>query len=333
MAPRYQKRIIHIAAEDTPNVRYALAEERAGIKPTNRTFVRGIVSWRKYCKRRKDWDPILQCIGLDGRFYKGAEILMYPPQWLNHSERLADILKGRQRIAKGLGCDPGEGKANSAWSVVDDFGLIEQIGFVTENTANIAGQTLALMRKYNLRGDQVCFDAGGGGRQHAHYLRAQGHNVRIVGFGEKLGLTPRSGMQSVDDRKAVREDRQVYQDRRAEMYDRLRDFINPDYERTAEIKGKLVKVSGFGISRDYTRLRHQLALIPLTRDGEGILYLLPKDKPRRDGRENPLELNKRTDTLVGLIGYSPDEADSLVLALHAMCDKQRKVVVGATQRV
>ena len=65
----------------------------------------------------------------------------------------------------------------------------------------------------------------------------------------------------------------------------------------------------FAIARTEIELRHQLSPIPLTYDDEGRLRLLPKTKKTPNSKEL---------TLVDLIGHSPDEADSVVLAVYGM---------------
>ena len=91
---RYYRKIIKIRAEDSPNVRLALEQQRLGIIPTNEILVPGVLTWTECCKRRATWDAIRQCIGLDAEFYEGAELLLFPPEWLNRAEQLAARIKG-----------------------------------------------------------------------------------------------------------------------------------------------------------------------------------------------------------------------------------------------
>jgi hypothetical protein len=44
-------------------------------------------------------------------------------------------------------------------------------------------------------------------------------------------------------------------------------------------------------------------------DGEGVIWLPPKNKP---------DPTSNKESLVDIIGHSPDEADSLVLAYHQL---------------
>jgi hypothetical protein len=94
------------------------------------------------------------------------------------------------------------------------------------------------------------------------------------------------------------------------MYGDLRNLLDPS------------RPQGFALPAEYAELRRQLAPIPLTYDGEGRLELLPKN--RRHGEEPT-----RRKTLTELIGCSPDEADALVLAVHAMLHQSRRVTAGA----
>jgi hypothetical protein len=80
---------------------------------------------------------------------------------------------------------------------------------------------------------------------------------------------------------------------------------------------------GFAIPEHLLELRHQLAVIPKLYDEEGKLYLPPKDRKFGDQPN----LNKKT--LVELMGRSPDEADSLVLAVHGMLHEPRPMMAGA----
>lgn len=300
---RFHRKGIRIRAEDSPNVRYSLAEERAGRRPSNKVLVPGVIKYedgiKGYVYRRKHWDRVRQCVGLDARFWKGAELLLWPPDWLDRAEQLAEVLRGRQgRRAKGMGVDPGEGDADSCWSVTDDFGLMELVSMKTPDTSLITDMTYDLARRYGLEPEEICFDRGGGGKQIADMMRREGFNVRTVGFGESVMLDIRQGLLLTDERKENREERYAFKNRRAQMYGELSDAMDPG-----------LNPQGFAIPAEYTELRRQMSIIPKTRDKEGTLYVLPKNK--RDP-------NSKERTLTELLGCSPDELDSLVLAYYAM---------------
>ncbi len=303
MADTYYRKVIRIVAENSPNVRLALAEMQKGLTPSGRTILQGVLSWAEYVKRRRTWDHIRQCIGLDARFYKGAEVLLFPPDWLDRAHRVAGVLKGKARYPVAMGVDPAEGGDKSSWVVIDHWGILRILSLKTPDTSVVPSQTLALMREFNLEPEMVCFDRGGGGQEHVHYLRSRGYNVRAVGFGERPSLEMRHGSHPLKDRREVKEDRYVYLNLRAEMYDSVRHLIDP--ART-DAKGE---PEFFGIPREYENLRLEMSPIPLTYDREGRMYVLPKRK--KDSRSQEVSL---TD----LIGHSPDELDALVLAVHAM---------------
>lgn len=245
---------------------------------------------------------------LEGEFLDEDAAFLFPDDWLVHSARRAETLRGRPRKAKGIGIDTGEGVSKTSMSAVDDFGLIEQASKRTPDTDVITGEALAFMRRHGVPPDRVNFDRGGGGKQAADRLRAQGYPVQTVAFGDPVTLAPRRGKAPIGDRFTIMEERSIYKNRRAEMYGTLRNLLDPTNEQ------------GFAIGAEYTELRRQLAPIPLTYDGEGRMYLIPKNKP------NP---NYTGPTLTALLGCSPDEADSLVLAVHAMLNRPTRAKAGA----
>jgi Terminase large subunit, T4likevirus-type, N-terminal len=243
------------------------------------------------------------------QFIEGGTAPLFPGDWLDRAATVARALTGQRRQAVAIGCDPGEGQANTAWAVVDHLGLIELLSLKTPDTATITGQTIALLRQYNVRPQRCLFDRGGGGQQHADRLRAQGYHVRTVAFGESVSPEPRHGISSLDERRDRRELRTVYRNRRAELYGTLRHLLDP-----------AANPRGFGLPAEYTELRRQLGPIPLLYDGDGRMELPPKSK--RDP-------NDSKPTLQDLIGCSPDEADALALAAWALTDQVRRPKAGA----
>ena len=305
----YYRRIIKIKADDSPNVRWARAEINAGREESGEILIPGVLSYDDYRKRRKLWDKVRQCVALDAEFYEGAEILMYPPEWLNAAEQYAQEIKyNNKRNGLAIGVDPAEGGDSSAWAVVDKQGLIKLKSMKTPDTSVIPNITLALMHQYNVPAEKVAFDAGGGGKQHADKMRADGHKVQTVAFGSAATPIKRRGMTPLEIRKIQDETKYIYKNRRAEMYGRLREKLDPSND------------TPFAISADWTELRRQLGPIPMKWDTEGQLMMLPKNK--RDSNSN-------TVTLQDIIGCSPDEADALVLAVHAMETKSTQVTVSA----
>lgn len=309
-ATNYYRKIIRIRAEDSPNVQLGLAQQAMGLAPTGNELLPGVLSWHEYQKRRATWDPVRQCIGLDGLFWKGSQVLLFPPLWLDNSERLYQSLGVRKREAKGLGVDPAEGGDSTTIAVVDEIGLLELMAWKTPDTSVIRGNIAATMKRYNLRPDQVCIDRGGGGKQIADEMRAAGHKgIRTIAFGEAVSLEIKRGLHQIVERKEVKEEQYAYLNRRAQMYFEARQLIDPNSER-----------KGWAISPLEKELRRQLSVMPLLYDSEGRVKMLPKNKT------NP---NDTRQTLVSLLGCSPDEADAMVLAIHAMLHKGTRTAAGA----
>lgn len=305
---RKYREVIRIRAEDSPNVARGLQEERSGAEPSDTVITPGVLSYGEYRKRRDLWDAVRQCIGLDADFYEGAEVLMFPPEWLNRAETLAGGL-APNRAGLALGVDPAEGGDKTAMAVVDRAGLIYLTSRRTRDTSVITGEVLALARRYGVEDRNIVFDRGGGGKEHADRLRAAGHPVRTVAFGESVVPEMQRGMRPYAQRFDDREERYVYKNRRAEMYGQLRQLLDP-----------ASNPEGFGLPVEYTDIRQQLSPVPLQYDAEGRVKLPPKNKPSADST---------VVSLVDLIGHSPDEADALVLAVHGMMNKRRTTIARA----
>ncbi len=302
---RYYTKVIKVQAMDSPNVRLGQAQEKLGKKPTHEILVPGVVDYALYKKRRATWDPIRQTIGLDGEFYEGAEVRLYPPEWLARAQEYAATLGTGGRKAAGLGVDPGQGGDDTVWTVVDLKGIIEQIAKKTPDTTECGTVTLALMKKYGIPPEKVCFDIGGGGKEHADYLRRD-HDlpVRTVGFGQSASDPDRyKRMRTSAEKEQATETAYTYKNRRAEMYGLLRTIMEQ---------------GDFAISATLTELLRQLAVFPLQFDSEGRMYLPPKDKPTPQFKGT---------TIKEMLGCSPDEADSLVLAVYAMRTGRKKFKV------
>src|SRR5690606_16828126 len=108
--------------------RYAEAEKAAGLPVSGEVLIPGLVDYHLYMKRRLLWDKVRQSVGLDAEFYEGASVLLYPPEWLNRAEELhrSLIANRTNRHAKTIGVDPGEGTAQTSWTVIDELGIIKQ---------------------------------------------------------------------------------------------------------------------------------------------------------------------------------------------------------------
>jgi hypothetical protein len=299
---KFFRRVIRIRAEDSPNVRYGLAQEAAGLKPTNRRILPGVLSFEEYKHRKATWDLVRQCVGLDGEFYAGVTNLMFPPEFLNAAEHAGDLLQNLRRgTERFIGVDTAEGGDDTCWTIIDRKGMLFAQWEKTPNTAVIPNKTIALMEEWKVPADNVMFDQGGGGQEHADQLRERGHWVRTVSFGEAAGAEPIPYRVDWDNKQARGERTAVYKNRRAEMYHMIRLVITPrDEEPDALV---------FGIPAKYIELRRQLAPIPLDYDQEGKITLPPKRK--RDASDTRL-------TLFDILGRSPDQADALACAVYCM---------------
>jgi len=304
----YYRRVYRIRATDSPNVRLALAEQSAGRTPSHRVLVPGVKDYAEYLKNRATWDVIQQTVSLDAEFYEGLGALMFPVAWLNRAHAYAADLAARnaRRLAKTIGVDPAEGGDKTSMAAVDEHGLIELTSRQTPDTAVVTAEAIAFGRKHGVPPERWYFDRGGGGKQHADRLREMGYaGVQTVAFGESVMPDVRRWQkvyQPYKERLDQREEKYAYVNRRSEMYGILRECLDPG---SGYNHGK-----GFALPREYGNLRDELAPIPLTYDAEGRLKLLPKQKEGADA----------TETLIGLIGHSPDEADATVLAVWGMLE-------------
>ncbi len=249
-------------------------------------------------------------MGLDAAFYEGAENLLFPPAWLARAERMAQRLRGRPRKALAIGIDPGEGASETSMCAVDRLGIIELCARKTPDTSAIRREALSFMRKHNVPADCVGIDAGGGGRQIADDLRADGHAVRLVSFGTPAAVN-RTGPAIPCERREESEDRLAYVTLRDQMYGQLRQLLDPEGDPLTSER------ETFAIPAGYAELRRQLAPIPLTYDRDGRLKLLPKRRPGKG--------QTSSETLVGLIGCSPDQADGLAVAVHVLLHQPRRI--------
>lgn len=308
----YRRRIIHIEAECSPNVRLGLEQKRRGIKTTGQIILPGVLPLEDYLDRERMWDEPKKWVGLRARFYKGTENLMYPPLWLNASEQRAIYLKQSEtpRIAKTIGIDSGEGKANSSWVVSDEIGVIDELSEKTPDTSVIPDRTIEIGNRYKIPSQNWIFDRGGGGLQHADQLRKRGYRPRTVGFGEAVARDPKR-KKKLKERKREKEEKAAYANKRAFMYGILMEMMNPNSN-----------MYPFAIPPWFPDLRRQLALFPLLRDGNGKLFLPPKNKKNR---------KDKTPTLTEIIGHSPDEADALVLSVYGIKFPVAGAVPGTPQ--
>jgi len=314
------RRIFHLTAEDSPNVRLARAQVESGVEPTGEVLIPGVKTWERLREEQETRGEDHEWISVahKAEFYKGPQSKLFPQHWLDRAETLPqnDLSARQRRRARAIGIDPGEGSADTALCAVDELGIIALESIKTPDTSVIPGLTIAFGKRWGAESENWIFDRGGGGKQHADALRKAGHQVRTVAFGEGIVADVRRGTAKVPylTRLEIREDRNVYLNRRAEMYGEASMLLDPS-----------LNPKGYGIPRaeskrdPFRELRRQLLAMPKCWDGEGRLWLPPKNKKDPDSR---------TKTLVEILGCSPDEADAFVLAIHGMLHRPIKVRAG-----
>lgn len=307
----YYQKVIHIKGEDSPNVKLGLKQEAAGIKPTNKVLVPGLLTYREYKKRRALWSKMLQCISLDGRFYKGEEVMLFPDTWLKHSWKLWAEQHDNFEPAKAIGADTAEGGDNTCSAIAGQRRLLELRSAKTPDTSKIQTTLLDLMNEYNVPPENVYLDQGGGGKEHADYLRAMGYDVNCVFFGKTAteDKTYLREWKSDEEKKDLNETRFTFKNKRTELYHNASRMCNPAY-------------GGYALpppteGPQYAELYRQLRLMPKLLDDEGRFYLPPK-------RKRP---NSKEQSLEELLGCSPDEADAFVLAMWGLESSEEMIYV------
>jgi hypothetical protein len=307
---RHYRKIIRITGAMSPNVLYAENEIAKGFEVSHFEVVPGVLSYREYRKRLDTWPEERVCVAIHARFWKGKSTLLYPPAWLNRAAKVAaELARSGKRGTRdvhppvGIGVDPAEGGDDCVWTVADARGLLAQQAEKTPDTGVIVPKTLALMRRWSVPPDRVVFDRGGGGKQHADAMERDGHwGVRTVGFGESPAPDPAPGFVDFGVRTDRKEERYAYTKNRDMLYGEFRNLLDPG-----------LHPQGYGVpdAPEFAELLRQLAPLPLTFDAEGRLKLIPKRHPPGADR-------KKQPSIVQILGCSPDEADSAVLAVHAV---------------
>lgn len=315
----YHRRVFHISAYDSPNVRLGMEQVKRGIQPTNKIIVPGVISYEELQKRLATWDSIRVRIGIEGHFYDGAELLLYPPQWLDRAEKLAEyyLQKTTKRYAESIGIDCGEGVADTVMIAGDRMGIIEAKGKKTPDPNQILTDAMEFIKRHSsVPHDRVVADLGGGGRWLASMLRQKGYNIRTVAFGSTPIQEIKRGRTFYNEKVDVREDKGGYTNLRSQMFYELREWLDPTLNHN------------FSIPKEYMELRRQMSPIPLWYDAEGRIYLPPKQL-RSDQRKGRLDDNAQDKTTLNkLIGCSPDWVDALVLTVHGMRHKAHQLVAG-----
>lgn len=305
----FWRKIIQISAMDTPNVKYGLAQEAAGIDPTNEILLPGVLTYAQYKKRRATYPPDVACVSLDGQFWAGGDVMLFPSDSIRKSKE-AFRLRGKPATGEAMGIDPAEGGDKSVWCIGDKKGVHKLVSLLTPNTNMIPGKTIELGKQYGIPPENWLFDQAFG-KAHSDRLNDMGYPSRVIAFGSAVSGELRRGVRPMKERREVRDDRLAYKNRRAEMYGDLayymayNDFAIPT-----------------GPEPQYQELYRQLSLIPRLTDNEGRMKMLPKKK-------DPSKPNEKS--LTQLLGRSPDEADATVLMLHGCLHRARVGFAGAVR--
>ena len=290
-------------------------EASGKVNPPEEVLIPNVLPFGEYLTRRRLWDPQDQCEGLDALFYEGSEIKLFPEAWMEHSARLARELREKaiKRQVLAIGCDSGQGTANTSWSMIDELGLVAIESRKTLDTSKIVGHTIRLIEELGVDPQKVGFDSGGGGQQHADQLRDRGYNVRVIHFGEAPQLELKRGLHQLSQRKEIKEERYTYRNKRVQMYHELSQGTNPDPE---------INLTPFAIpcvSATEQELHRQLKAHPKLEDGQGRYVLPPKSKDQSKKEDNVV-------TMADRLGCSPDEADGCIVAYHVLHHKNVKAV-------
>ena len=340
----YVRKVIHVTVHDSPNVRWAEREVTLGKQPSGRVLIPGVKTWDKYQEELQLYDEHQRIVSHEADFYEGEQVRLFPKEWLDHAElvymgtgsgchpelvyRDTGVCKlcGRQHLSlqlgrhpDAMGVDTAYGGDNTAWARGDDRGLLYLLSLKTPDTSVIVPQTLGYMVEDGIDPKRVMFDYGGGGKSRVDDLRRQGYNVQAVMFGEAASppVKPRGVVSTVPQRTDQAEERRAYVNRRAELYGRLSERLNPKHAQPYALPPELLnRLRPDGKAS----LRRQLEPLPKRYNERGQLFLPPKDKPRDD--------DENKETVRKLVGCSPDESDALALLLFAT---ERKTVRTTVQ--
>jgi hypothetical protein len=318
------RHIMRIKATDSPNVRYGLAEKRLGRTATNKRFYPGVLSFQEYLFRLATWDDNRKSVGLDAEWYEGAELLLFPLLWLQRAAGVEAAVRCKAYPAEAMGVDPGEGAANTSWCVVNRYGVKDLISYKTPDTNRIIDQILDLKHQYNIPPEKIYLDRGNG-KQHADRLRQRGYPVHTVAFGESVALEPKRGLRLIQERRVNIEERYQYKNRRAYMYGELSIRCDPALEEDGVLPFSIPDVN----LPAYIELRRQLGMMPKMYDEEGRLYLPPKNSKQEYLPEEMRTNTAKDMSLSKMLGRSPDEADSLVVAYYGLTHKPMIARAGA----
>jgi len=305
---RLRWKVIHIDGARTPNVSAGRKWERLGRKGPCPVPIPGIMSYASFVAYENEWDAYNRRTRLRGLLPEGDEASVWVPEaWLREGFKLWHEIDHEWRAAnlpRWLGVDASHGRRDLVcWVVVDAWGIVEVRVMDPEAMRDRYGQpdtvrmlevTRELMTRHVIPAGRVAVDAGGGGQDAVgDPMRRDGQVVQLVDFGSA----------------ASRRRRRQYKNRRAEMYGLLSGVCDPSRWRRVEEGGRWERCWAMPSDEQCLALAEELPMVPKRYDREGKMYLPPKDKRVPESREQ---------TLVEILGHSPDRSDGAALAVWAM---------------
>ncbi len=314
--------VIHIDGErDSPNVVFGKRWVAAGRKGEPPRVIPGVLSYTDYLIRQT-WPEAMRRVRLHGLFLDESKDKLFSSDMLDAMQTIgAKLLEYRARCkAKAcqcqslipasadmaplwqpkhgrlsMGVDVGQGQAATVWTAVGRYGVLHKVSKQTPNTASISGWTIKLAKRWRIAPENIAIDIGGGGKMIVDQLHEAGYEVLGVGFGEKPN------------------DPSEYNSLRVEMYAEAAKLMMGSHVQAMlelPVERWLPHWSCMGLLPGDSMLRQDLHVLPREFDGEGKLRLPPKS--RRAGRHGSAE-----KTIEDMLGRSPDDGDSFVLAVYA----------------
>jgi hypothetical protein len=320
------RKVIHVSAEDSPNVKLGRARAKHNLAPID--IVPGILGYADYKKFSKIWPASKRRWGLDGLFPDETTNRLFPEDWLELAHALCDLLrrhnaelKAKGRRPKlgypfGLGIDCGRSAAGdmTSFTVVGRYGWVHSESAHIADTSVVYKKVIALARRFKIRSEFIAFDSAIGGPISDLLNARKGWETAAVNFGSREHI-----------------DTERFANMRASLYGEVAAAMELKY-RTANdgtsskrLKGQLRKMLDtppdqwpkswqcVAIPREETELCRELKVLPRQHSHKNGALLLPP-KERRDGRRmRPGEFCLRD-----LLGRSPDRGDSFVLGYYGL---------------
>lgn len=323
------REIIRIKARDSPNYQYGSKERDLGLIVSDRQIIPGVVGFKEAEQQRNDWDDMAIAIGLDAKFYEGAEIKAFPKERIDRVSALfRKKFEAQPTKGKTLGVDPAAGGDLTSFAISDEDNdqswLVELQAMKTPDTMIIVDHIIVLMHQFGIKPEHVGIDAGGGGLQLAHNLRRKGFKgVKTINFGGKVKEAKLPGVRPLRKREQEEEKKVVYKNKRALLYYLLSFALN---ETDEDVKPYLI--SQHHLDKSYATgrptLRDQMEPIPRLIDDAGVLYMLPKQKKTKV----PGSGEDKSITLTELVGTSPDELESILISHYLLHNKPKALAGG-----